>query len=147
MAESPVSKYAVRSHGKEEAPSNSNGGRERRSTPERRLPFVKTDLEEIAAYARFPGAHVAFHMEVRRVAGQTRIKARGGWLSLDRISWERVHLTDRSARCRAVNRTRSLGWLEIRGKAGSKLEYRVPPDWARPRAKVIDLALSREGRG
>jgi hypothetical protein len=118
----------------------SDGVGEKRSVPERRLPFVTTDLEEIAAYGAVFGACLSLHLEVRRIAGQARVKAKGGWVSLDRISLERVGLANRFARYRAVQRLQALGWLEVRGDAGSKLEYRVPPNWAKPKAEVIDLA-------
>jgi hypothetical protein len=118
---------------------------EKRAVPERRLPFVKTDLEEIAAYGAVFGACLSLHLEVRRIAGQARVKAKGGWVSLDRISLERVGLANRFARYRAVQRLQALGWLEVRGDAGSKLEYRVPPNWVKAEGRGDRSGDPKEG--
>jgi hypothetical protein len=87
------------------------------------------------------------HLEMMRLSGTRWAKRRGGWISLNEETLTAIDLTDKSTRYRAVRRLLTLGWLELRGAAGRKPEYRLNPDWAESKAEVIDLAAARKAKG
>jgi hypothetical protein len=84
-------------------------------------------------------------MEIRRLSNLGKFKKRDGWIVLSRETFEAVGLLDRRHRSQVVRRLISWGWLETRGEKGQGLEYRLPPDWAKAKAEVIELALKRAG--
>jgi hypothetical protein len=84
-------------------------------------------------------------MEIRRLSNLRKFKKRDGWIVLSRETFEAVGLLDRQHRSQVVRRLVSWGWLETRGEKGQGLEYRVPPDWAKAKPEVIELALKQAG--
>lgn len=69
-------------------------------------------------------------------------------MSLNQETLREAGLTDRFVRHRAVKRLLARGWLEVRGTntPGRKLEYRLNPNWALPKAKVVDLGTASRGK-
>jgi hypothetical protein len=116
-----------------------------RTAAQAKLPFVKVDIEAIAAIARLFDPTLALVLEIQRLAGLRRVQRHDGWLALTQELLERVALTDGDRRYRAVRRLVRLGVLEIRrlNTYGNKVEYRVNPNWTKPKAEVIDPGAFR----
>jgi hypothetical protein len=91
---------------------------------------------------------VALLMEIQRLSGLRRIKARDGWISLTQELLERTGLIIRGRRHRALKRLMDTGSLELRrlNTYGNKVEYRLNPNWAKPKAEVVDLAAVRKAQ-
>jgi hypothetical protein len=104
------------------------------------------DKEEIAALGRAFGAPLALHLELIRLSGTLWVQRREGWLPFDRETRVALGLAARSTCSRAVNRLVDLGFIEVRGMPGSRLDYRLNPRWAQPKVKVINLAAAKEAR-
>jgi hypothetical protein len=101
------------------------------------------EFEEIAAFGRMFGTAGALVLELRRLAGLRSTRNREGWGSIDQGRFEAIGLSDKFWRSHVVAKLRDLGVIETRGSPGSKLEYRLNPNCAKPRAEVVDLATRR----
>jgi hypothetical protein len=111
--------------------------------------FAKMGGEEIAAFGRFHDPAVALHLELIRLSGTRWAKQRDGWIPFNREILENIGLNDKFVRHRAVQRLVDIGCMEARlvaDVAGRRLEYRLRPNWANPKAKVVDLAAVRKAR-
>jgi hypothetical protein len=96
----------------------------------RRQGFARVSSDEIAILGVAFGPSVALLLEMIRLSGTRWVKRRGGWLSFDREARTTLGLTERSTCSKAVKRLCALGFMEVRGTPGSRLEYRLNPNWA-----------------
>jgi hypothetical protein len=106
------------------------------------------DLEAIVAIGRLFDSASALVMEMQRLSGQRRYKKRDGWMVLTHEILERVGLLNKQRRYRVLQRTRAADVVESRrlNAYGNKVEYRLNPNWAKPKAEVVDLAAMRKAR-
>jgi hypothetical protein len=103
-------------------------------------------VDEISAFGRHFGAPLALVLELLRTSRLRSTKQRDGWTAIDQERLEPIDLTDRRFRHRVVQYLADCGMIEVRSRPGCKLEYRLKPDWAKPRAEVVDLATVRKRR-
>jgi hypothetical protein len=111
--------------------------------------FARIEQEMIGAFRRLHDPVVALHLELIRLSGTRWAKARDGWLPFNREILENIGLDNRFVRHRAVKRLLALRCIEVRSigdVAGRRLEYRLDPNWAKPKAKVVDLESVRRAR-
>jgi hypothetical protein len=113
----------------------------------RKSGFAQVDQEEIAALGRVCGAFLALHLELIRLSGTRWVQRREGWVSFDRDMRVALGVVARSTYSEAVKRLVDLGFIKARGTPGSRLECRLNPHWAKPKAKVINLAAAKQARG
>jgi hypothetical protein len=73
------------------------------------------------------------------------VQRRDGWIVFDRDMRIILGLVARSTCSEAVKRLTDLNFLETRGTPGSRLECRLNPNWAKPKAEIVDLATRKEG--
>jgi hypothetical protein len=113
-----------------------------------RLPFARVDIEAIAAIGRLLSPESALILELQRLSGQRRYKGCDGWVSLTQELLERVGLLNKDRRYKAMRRVQAAGIMEVRrlNTYGNKLEYRLNPDWVKPKAEVVDLTAVRKAR-
>jgi hypothetical protein len=109
--------------------------------------FAKVNFDEIVAIAGLDPA-VALLLEIKRLSGLRRFKRRDGWMPLTQELLERTNCANRFRRYRALKRLMATGVMEIRrlNTFGNKAEFRINPDWAKPKAEVVDLATARKAR-
>jgi hypothetical protein len=115
-----------------------------------RRPYAKVYQHEFAALSaagRISGPAVVLLLELIRQSGLETIKKRDGWVLFSDNNLEIVGLTDKYVRHRAACRLASIGWIEIKAISQHKLQYRLNPDWAKPKAEVINLAAAKQARG
>jgi hypothetical protein len=69
-----------------------------------------------------------------------------GRISLSGKELEALGLSNRATLSKAVKKLVGCGFIEVFGtdSPGKKLEYRLCPNWAKPKAKVVDLAAVRK---
>ena len=139
MQDDGRSKYASRGY---TPPSNQKG------TKTGKLPFARMDIDAIAAIGRMYSPETALIAEMQRLSGLRRYKQRDGWMPLTQEILERVGLLDEDRRYRVLRQVRADGVLEVRrlNTYGNKVEYRLNPAWAKPKAGVVDLAAVRKAR-
>jgi hypothetical protein len=101
-------------------------------------------IDELLALHGHVDPAIILHLEMVRLSGMRWVQRREGWISLNQETLEAAGLTDRKTRHRAVKKLRAWGWLGVRGAPGSKLEYRLNPSWAKPKAEGV--TWSRSGR-
>jgi hypothetical protein len=77
-----------------------------------------------------------------------RVQRREGWIRFTQDLVERTGIADKKRRYRVLCRLRAMGVFEVRrlNASGNKVEYRLDPNWAKPRAEVIELAAVRTAR-
>jgi hypothetical protein len=87
-------------------------------------------------------------LEIVRLSGLRRIKKRDGRISLGGKELEALGLSNRATLSKAVKKLVSCGFIEVFGtdSPGKKLEYRLNPNWAKPKAVVVDLMAARKAR-
>jgi hypothetical protein len=109
-------------------------------------PFAAVDIDEIACFGCFYDPVVALHLEAMRTAGLRSTLRQDGWGQVERKRLTVMGIANRDAHYRAARRLQALGVIEIRSRPGCKLEYRLNPNWAKPKAEVVDLAAMRKLR-
>jgi hypothetical protein len=103
-------------------------------------------IDAIPAFGRIFSPAVALLLELLRVAGLRSTKKRDGWTPFDLERFEAIGLTDKRVRYRAVRRLLAHDVIEVRQLYGLRFEYRLNPNWAKPKAEVVDLAAQRKKR-
>jgi hypothetical protein len=142
MAQSP-SRYAARELSPEER--DRIAAQSRQDAGPRRRAFLRLYTDELQVLSAILDPAAALQLEIMRLSGLRRVQRQYGWMVLDRETITRAGLADRQVRYRAAKRLVKLGWLETRGsREGHKLEYRLNPGWAKPKAEMIDLAAHRK---
>jgi hypothetical protein len=108
--------------------------------------FARIGAEEALAIGRLSLAATLL-LDIIRLSGTRWVRQRDGWLLLNEATLNELGLIDKRARCRTVKRLVVLGFIEVRGNPGGRLEYRLKADWAKPKAEVVDLAAVRTDCG
>jgi hypothetical protein len=103
-------------------------------------------VEGAAVFGRLYDPSAALLLAVVQWSGTRWVRQREGWLVFDRATRLALGLADRLSHCRAAKKLVSAGMIEIRNTPGSRLEYRLNPDWAKPTAEVVDLAAAQNAR-
>jgi hypothetical protein len=101
--------------------------------------------DEIAAWGEIQPP-VALYLELKRQAGLRSTKARDGWPVLDQKRFEAIGLGDKHIRYRVGRWLLARNMIEVRSRPGCRLEYRLNPNWAKPKAEVVNLAAVRKVR-
>ena len=136
----PPSKYA--------APASLQRVQETLREARERSSFAKVDPQMIAAIGRLFSPAVALILDLQRLSGLSRIRRRDGWMQLTQEILSRVGVSDKNRRYRTLQGLTAEGVLEVRrlNTYGNKLEYRLNPHWAKPKAEVVDPAAARSAR-
>jgi hypothetical protein len=102
----------------------------------KKRPYTVVSAEGLVALRKHLPPAAILHLEMLRLSGLRWVKRRDGWVSLNQETLTAVDLADKHVRFRAVRQLRTWGWLEVRGTGvqGRRLEYRLNPDWAKPKA-------------
>jgi hypothetical protein len=104
------------------------------------------DSDWFARFEQMFGAEVALLLELIRTSGLSGTRQRDGWGSLDHKRRATLGMADRIAHHRAARRLQAFGAIDVRSRPGCKLEYRLNPDWAKPKAKIIDLVTAKRAQ-
>jgi hypothetical protein len=107
-------------------------------------PFAAVGIDEIACFGRFYDPAVALHLELLRTAGLRLTLRQDGWGQIERKRLTAIGIANKDVHYRAARRLQALGVVEVRSCPGCKLEYRLNPHWAKPKAEVVDLASRRK---
>ena len=119
--------------------------REKRSTGSSiRRSFAKVYQHEFLIITRLPVPAGALLLELIRQSGLETVRKRDGWVLLSDDNLEAIGLTDKDACYRAARRLVADGLIETKAVPGHKLQYRLNPNWSKPKAEVIDLAARRK---
>jgi hypothetical protein len=110
----------------------------------KRATFARIGVEEAIAFGRVANPATVLLLGVIRLSGTRWVIRRKGWITFDRDACQQLGLVDGDIFYRAARRLKALDILESRGKPGARLEYRLNPNWAKPKAEVIDLAAARK---
>ena len=114
--------------------------------PVRRSGHARIEAEGVAAFGRLYGPSAALLLAIVQWSGTRWVRQREGWMFFDRATRSALGITNRLSHCRADKKLVNAGMIEIRNTPGSRLEYRLSPDWAKPTAEVVDLAAARSAR-
>ena len=106
-------------------------------TLSRKLGYARVDQEEIVKLGQTYGTSLALHLEMIRLSGMHWVKRRDGWIVFDQDMRITLGLSKRQTCSDAVKRLSGLDFLEARGTPGSRLECRLNPNWAKPKAEVV----------
>jgi hypothetical protein len=104
------------------------------------------EFATLAALGQISGSMVALLLELIRQSGLKTVMKRDSWVLFSDSNLEIIGLVDRHARHHATRRLVTLGWIETKAIPGHKLQYRLNPDWAKPKAEVVDLASRRKAK-
>ena len=143
------SKYVSRPLPKDtsDLPRGSPAKSHRSRPPAPKPSFARLEPEGIVKLGSICGTFLALHLDMIRLSGMRWVRRREGWVIFDRAMRVSLGLPSRQAYSKAVKRLRDLGWIETRSEPGSRLECRLNPNWAKPKAKVINLAAAKQARG
>ena len=109
--------------------------------------YAKVYQHEFVALIQLPGSATVLLLELIRQSGLQTVSKRGGWVLFSDDNLEAIGLIDRKLRHRASHRLASEGFIEIRTNIGRhKAQYRLNPNWAKPKAEIVDLATRRKAR-
>ena len=114
--------------------------------PKQKRSFALVEVEAISAFGHLFDPAAALLLELLRVSGLRSTKRRDGWILLDQERLAALRLDDKGVRHRAMQRLRARGVIEVRSRYGRKLEYRLDPNWVKPKAAVVDLESVRKAR-
>jgi hypothetical protein len=92
------------------------------------------------------GPAVVLLLELIRQSGLETVRKRDGWVSFSNGSLEIVGLADKYVRHRAARRLVAAGYIETSVIGRHKSQYRLNPNWAKPKAEVVDLDVRRKAR-
>lgn len=137
------SKYTTR----KSAPAESRTAVGRRSSPRRRSPIdqaqrpghARVEFEGAAVFGRLFDPAAALLLAIIQWSGTRWAGNRKGWIFFDQAARSVLGLTEKSVHCRAAKKLAVAGMIETRYAPGSLLEYRLNPNWAKPKAEVISL--------
>ena len=108
--------------------------------------FALVNGEEIACWGRSHGPAVALHLELVRMHRLLSVRRQDGWSTIIGKRLEAIGLVGKDVHYRAVKRLLARGVIEVRSLYGRKLEYRLNPDWAKPKAEMVNLAAVRKAQ-
>jgi hypothetical protein len=109
--------------------------------------YAKVYQHEFVALIQLPGSATVLLLELIRQSGLQTVSKRGGWVLFSDDNLQAIGLIDRKLRHRASHRLASEGFIEIRTNIGRhKAQYRLNPNWAKPKAEIVDLATRRKAR-
>ena len=108
--------------------------------------YARVYRHEFAALSRMSGPAVVLLLELIRQSGLETVRKRDGWVSFSNGSLEIVGLADKYVRHRAARRLVAAGYIETSVIGRHKSQYRLNPNWAKPKAEVVDLDVRRKAR-
>ena len=111
-----------------------------------RRSYARVYQHEFAALGRMFDPAVVLLLELIRQSGLETVRKRDGWVLFSDDNLEIVDLADKQVRYRAARRLVAAGYIETRVVGRHKSQYRLNPNWAKPKAEVVDLTARRKAR-
>jgi hypothetical protein len=111
-----------------------------------RQPFAMVYRDYFSAISKVDGPAAVLLLDLIRQEGLPSVRRNEGWLKLKEPELAELGLNDKDIRYRATQRLVALRYIETQQEPGGRLQYRLVPNWWKPKAKVVDLVTRRKAR-